>query len=97
MKRVLTILKLLLRVGVLALVAVYCGDYAIVRYRIAKNRDPFGAVPIQRYYAVTQKNGKPEFYFDPPTVQACVHSLFPHFGYVPCWYLNRRRVQRVDL
>ena len=97
MKRVLAILKLLLRIGVLVLGVLYIGDYVMVRYRIPKSRDPYGTVPIQRYYAVTQKNGKPEFYFDPPTVQVCVHSLFPHLGYVPCWYLNRHRVQRVDM
>jgi hypothetical protein len=96
-KRFLTILKRLLEIGVLVLAIVYVGDYVSVRYRIPKSRDPYGAVPVQRYYAVTQKSGKHEFYFDQPTVQVCVHSLFPHLGYVPCWYLNRRRVQRVDM
>jgi len=96
-KRVLTILKRLLGFGVLVLAVVYVGDYVSVRYRIPKSRDPYGTVPVQRYYSVTMKNGKPEFYFDPPTVQVCVHSLFPHLGYAPCWYLNRERVQRVDM
>lgn len=96
-KRFLTILKSLLRIGVLVLGLVYVGDYVSVRYRIPKSRDPYGAVRIRRYYAVTKKNGKPDFYFNPPTVQACVHSLFPHLGYLPCWYLNRNRVQRIDM
>ena len=89
-KRILTIIVLLLAI-------VYAGDYALLRYRIARNRNPYGSVPIQRYLAVTQKSGKPEFYFNPPTVETCVHSLFPHLGYAPCWYLNRRQVQRVNM
>lgn len=90
MKRVLIIVAL-------ALAALYAGDYVSVRYRIPRSRDPFGALKIQRYYAVQKKNGKPDFYFEEPQTQVCVHSLFPHFGYSPCWYLSRRTVQRIDL
>ena len=89
--------KRVLLIAVLVFAVVYVGDYVSVRYRIPKSREPFGSVPIQRYYAVTQKNGKPEFYFDPPTVQVCVHSLFPHLGFTPCWYLNRKKVQRINM
>jgi hypothetical protein len=97
MRSVLTTLKGILLIAALLLAVVYVGDYVSVRYRIPKSRNLYGVVPIQRYYAVTKKNGKPDFYFDQPTVQICLHSLFPHLGYVPCWYLNRRRVQRVDM
>lgn len=90
-------LKRLLTIAFLVLAMVYAGDYVSVRFRIPRSREPFGSVPVQRYYAVTQKNGKPEFYFDPPTVQACVRSLFPHLGFTPCWYLNRHKVQRVNM
>ena len=89
--------KRILAIAVLVLGVVYVGDYVSVRYRIPRSRDPYGRVPIQRYYAVTKKNGKPDFYFDQPALETCTHSLFPHLGYVPCWYLNRRRVQRVDM
>jgi hypothetical protein len=89
--------KRLLTIAILVLAIVYVGDYVSVRYRIPSSRNPYGSVRVQRYYAVTLKSGKPEFYFDRPTVQVCVHSLFPHLGYVPCWYLNRRRVQRINM
>jgi hypothetical protein len=95
--RVVSILERILMSAALLLALVYIGDYISVRYRIPRSRDPYGVVPIQRYYAVTKKDGKPDFYFDQPTLQVCVHSLFPHLGYLPCWYLNRRRVQRVDI
>lgn len=90
-------MKRILMIGVLLLSILYVCDYVSVRYRIPKTRDPFGVVRIQRYYAVTKKNGKPDFYFDEPRNQVCVHSLFPHLGYSPCWYLNRRKVQRIDM
>jgi hypothetical protein len=54
-------------------------------------------VIIQSYYAVGLKSGKTEFMFLGPKNQACVHSLFPHFGDSPCWYLNRKKVQRINM
>jgi hypothetical protein len=47
---------------------------------------------------VHEKNNKTEFMFPRETQnQDCVHSLFPHMGYSPCWYLNRNREQRIDI
>ena len=97
MRRALTILKRFVVVAVLVLAAGYVCEDVSVRFRIPKSRDPYGVVSIRRYYAVTQKNGKPEFYFQPPVDQVCVRALFPHLGYTPCWYLNRRKVQRIDM
>lgn len=79
------------------LLVVYVGDYLVVRVRIAKQLDPFGIVRVQRSYAVTMKNGKPEYFFEPPADQACVNSLFPHFGYSPCWYLRRGKIEQVKM
>jgi hypothetical protein len=90
-------MKRLLFIAVLTLFILYLGDYLSVRYRIPKSRDPFGVVKIQRYYAVGLKNRKTEFMFLEPENQVCVHSLFPHFGYSPCWYLSRRNVKRIDI
>jgi hypothetical protein len=90
-------MKRLLFIMVLSLFILYVGDYLSVRYRIPKGRDQFDVVKIQRYYAVGLKNRKTEFMFLEPKNQTCVHSLFPHFGYSPCWYLSRRNVQRIDI
>jgi hypothetical protein len=81
----------------LVLGLVYGGDYLSVRLKIPKGRDPFGTVQVQRYYSVMKKDGKPDFYFDQPQNQTCVRSLFPHLGYSPCWYLNRHKVQKIDV
>jgi len=75
----------------------YAGDYASVRYRIPRSRDPLGTVEIQPYYAVPLKDGKTEFMFLPTQNQVCVHSLFPHLGYNPCWYARRKRNKRIDM
>ena len=92
----------LLAVAVLAsglgiTIVVYAVDYALFRYRVAANREPFGQMTVSSYDAVKQKNGKTEFIFNPPEQQTCVHALFPHSGFVPCWYLRRHTEPRTDI
>jgi hypothetical protein len=54
-------------------------------------------VQIRRYYAVPQKNGRTEFSPAEPESRTCVHSLFPHLGCSPCWYVNRHTQKRIDM
>jgi hypothetical protein len=75
----------------------YAADYVAIHYRVATNRQPFDQITVSSYEAVPQKNGKTEFIFNPPEAQTCVHALFPHFGYQPCWYLQRHRERRIDI
>lgn len=82
---------------VLISAAVYAGDYAVLRLRIATNHNPFGTVTVRPYYAVPRKDHKTEFLFDDPQNETCVHSLFPHGSDSPCWYLSRHRERRIDL
>jgi hypothetical protein len=85
-------------VAALALVAlVYAGDYLSVRFRIPRGRNPFGSVTVQVSYSVMKKDGKPDYYFQPPQAETCVRSLFPHLGYTPCWYLNRHKNQQINM
>jgi hypothetical protein len=79
------------------LIASYFADYASVILRIHRGGNPFGSVTLRRYYAVPQKSGKIEFLHADPQDQNCVHSLFPHMGDAPCWYLLRHTEQRIDL
>jgi hypothetical protein len=79
--------KLALFAGFFCLFLVYLGDYAIVRLRSAEKRsDLFGSVEVRT--ASTLKNGRVEIYPNPKP-EVCLHSLFPHLGYEPCWYLAR--------
>ena len=72
-------------------------DYAVFRVRAAMKWSPYGSVTVNHYYAVAQKSGKTQFIFDPPQALTCVHALFPHAGYLPCWYLSRHPEQRTDI
>jgi len=75
----------------------YALDYAAFRIRAAVGGNAYGSVTVNHYYAVLQKNGKTQFIFDPPQAQTCVHALFPHGGWMPCWYLSRHPDQRTDI
>jgi hypothetical protein len=93
MKRTLSriLVFLLMAVG-----AVWVCDFLCVHFKFP-NKQPFGTVRVQTYYAVPQKNGRTQFLFDPPQQQDCVHSLFPHDGMEPCWYLSSHTQHRVDM
>ena len=77
------------------IVLVYLGDVLSLRFRLP-HREPLGSVTVQRYYALHKSKQKTTFMFADPQPQTCVRSLFPHFGYPPCWYLRRRTEQRID-
>lgn len=81
--------------GVSALV--YGLDYAIFRIRAATDGNAYGSVTVNHYTAVLQKNGKTTLTFDPPQPWTCVNALFPHQGWLPCWYLSRHPDQRTDI
>ena len=71
----------------------YVGDYTIARFR----SNPTGTVQVQPYYAVPLKDGKTEFIFLDPQNEVCVHSLFPHLGHRPCWYISRYRNKEIKV
>jgi len=75
----------------------YGADDISLRYRIPKTREPFGSVTIQPLYVIHEKNGKTEYQFAQPQDRPCVRSLVPHFGYPPCWYLQRHTQQQIDI
>jgi hypothetical protein len=90
------LLRIAAAVVILALFT-YGGDYLSVRYKIPNGRDQFSSVTIQPYYAIHEKNGRTEYDYAQPQTQVCVRSIFPHFGYSPCWYVNRHTDKRIDI
>jgi len=75
--------------------AVYVGDYLYLRVRMRhpKPSDPIESMTRTRVLAIPQKNGKYDYQIDitqPTERLTCVHSLFPHYGDQPCWYLKPR-------
>jgi len=90
------ILRILL--AALALLGIaYGADFCVFRYRLAAKRQPFGTVTVEHYYEVAHKDGKAELIFDPPVQKTCVHSLFPHSGDPPCWFLTRHAEPKTDI
>jgi hypothetical protein len=85
-----------------ALALVFCGDYLSLRVRMLHPRaaDPFESLETLRVLAIPEKNGKTEYEVDarnPEQTVTCVHSLFPHSGYSPCWYVKPRIYQPIPM
>jgi hypothetical protein len=70
------LLQRLLIAAALLLAALYAYDYLSVQHRLGANK-PGNRVE----YALDAQS--------PMLTQSCVHSIFPHEGYTPCWYVNR--------
>jgi hypothetical protein len=84
-----TIVKwtLVVLVGVLAVA--YSGDYVVIKIRAAKSpSEAFSVITYRPTMAIPHKDGRQEFAFGDPTTETCANSLFPHFGYRPCWYVR---------
>lgn len=87
---------------VAAFALVYIGDAISVRIRMthATPGNPFETVTAVRILAIGEKGNKTEFTVDPVQPQQsaeCVHSLFPHKGDLPCWYLKRKFAQPIPM
>jgi hypothetical protein len=88
--------------NILALVAaavaiLYVFDYVSAKYAIPGNRQVYADVTIDQYWAVKEKGNKIEYSPADPVVERCVYSVFPHFGYAPCWYLTRHTRRAIEV
>jgi len=72
-----------------AAIVAFGTDYLIFRYRVSRSSAPFGSVTIHEYYAINEKNRRTEYVYKSTEQETCVHSLFGHSGYLPCWYARR--------
>ena len=98
MEQIRKILGWTLMVLISATALVYAGDMVWARFRLAGDNSQFVETSqIRRLYAIPQKNGKFSFSFGDPETQSCIHSLFPHFDYPPCWYEHREQKKPVFL
>jgi hypothetical protein len=94
--------KRILVSGLVAFAVLYLADYQSVRARSMhpKPADPFESMKTLRVLAIPEKNGKTEYEVDaqnPEQTVTCVHSLFPHNGYSPCWYVKPRINQPIPM
>ena len=80
---------------ILFLAVAYGYDFASVRSRMSAKKpgDPFDVVTYPHLLAIQLKGNKVDYELDaqsPMESDPCIHSLFPHYGYTPCWYVLRR-------
>jgi hypothetical protein len=94
--------KRVLAGAAVVLAIAYAGDYISVRIRMLhpKSADPFESIKTLRILAIPEKGGKTSYEIDqqnPEGITTCVHSLFPHAGYSPCWYVKPRLNQPIPM
>jgi hypothetical protein len=79
----------------IAAALVFLCDAVSVRLRTSHPSpgNPFESITTSRVLAIEEKNGKTEYQLDqqqPQQIVTCVHSIFPHYGYSPCWYVKKQ-------
>jgi len=90
-------------ISVLAVLGLlYVGDFLYFRVRMLHPAPahPLESLKTLRVLAIPEKNGKTEYEVDaqnPEQTITCVHSLFPHSGYSPCWYVKPRINQPIPM
>ena len=97
-----TLFKRILSGAVAAFAVFYVCDYLSVRIRAMHPRpaDPFESLNSLRLLAIPEKTGQVEYEIDaqnPEHLVTCAHSLFPHYGYSPCWYVKPRINQPIPM
>jgi hypothetical protein len=91
------IVKYALAIAIAVALLAYGTDYAILRYRVARNRSPYGKVTILVYYAIQEKGNRTEYASPSEHEQTCVNALFPQMGLAPCWYDRRHKEQIIRI
>jgi len=72
-------------------IVLYVCDYAVARLR------PTGSVDVQIMWAIKQKDSRIDYELGDTETRPCVHSVLPHLGYAPCWYLSGHRNQTITV
>jgi hypothetical protein len=80
-------------VGLLVFALVlYIGDSIVLRMRLARGT-AFGSVEVDQFLATPLKGEKVEYDMVGSFQQTCTHSIFPHEGQPPCWWVQRHNTQ----
>jgi hypothetical protein len=88
------LVKRMITAVVVCLVLIYAIDYLLLHHKISNPDQTVAFGTITTFYATPTKDGKMEIFTDQPQTETCVHSLFPHSGYRPCWYASRGIVKQ---
>jgi len=90
--------KLSKRIAIIVLGTIaicYAADYTVLQLKMHQNNGADALGSVTSYYGTALKDGKMEIFTDQPQTETCVHSLFPHSGYRPCWYASRNNVKPI--
>jgi hypothetical protein len=79
---------------VAAAAILYIFDYVAAKL---PGRQVYADVTIDQYYAVKEKGNKVEYMPGGSVVERCIYSVFPHFGYDPCWWVMRHTRREIDI
>lgn len=69
-------------------ILLYCGDWIVLRIRIARGT-AFSSVEVDQFLATPLKGNKAEYDFLGSFQQPCARSIFPHAGKPPCWWVRK--------
>jgi hypothetical protein len=84
------------------LILTYICDFLYFRIRMIHPQpsSPVETFTAPRLYAIGVKGGKVDYELDeqnPEQTWTCAHSLFPHPGYSPCWYIKPKSRQPIPM
>jgi hypothetical protein len=80
--------------AIVSFVLIFAVDYLVLRHKMSNPDQTVAFGTVTTFYATPTKGGKMEIFTDQPQLETCVHSLFPHSGYRPCWYASRGSVKQ---
>src|SRR5271168_1056658 len=98
--------SLILRRSLFAVAILLLASYGVdsasvfLRARHATPADPYETLTAPRVFAIAEKGNKTEYQIDaenPTQTVTCVHALFPHAGYSPCWQAERTLHQPIPM
>ena len=81
--------------GCLALLGLTGSIYLVDDLYARFHGRPVEQIKVGRVYAAVNRYNQVEYSIGPPAMVTCVEALMPHFGYVPCWYLQRHTIQQI--
>lgn len=83
-------MKRALVIGIASLCALFLLDTLAAWIPIPPSRQVYGEVKVEVFYAMQLKGNRTEYRDAGIQKRTCVHAIFPHFGYSPCWYASRK-------
>jgi hypothetical protein len=74
-------------ISIAAVAALYAGDWAVLRVRMAR-QTAFSSVQVNQFLVARLKGNRQEYFHMGTGQEPCVKAIFPHEGDLPCWWLR---------